>query len=134
MHSKSNSQTLQITKNEVVLLQLIRQLMDELHPVRFSQPIPLDSPLVRDLGLDSLARVEFLFSLSPSVAPETNFGVISGPFAKERSVLSSLNQSYQQAATGRPLSNCVTRFVSKYCATAANLIWPLSTYRFPRWK
>lgn len=45
---------------EKALLQLIRQLMDELHPgTRFS-PINLDSSLDRDLGLDSLARVELL--------------------------------------------------------------------------
>ena len=64
MHSESNSRTLQSAGNEQALLQLIRQLMDELHPdMRFSQPIGLDSSLDRDLGLDSLARVELLARL-----------------------------------------------------------------------
>ncbi len=64
MHPESNSRTLQAAGKEQALLQLIRQLMDELHPdMRFSQPITLDSSLDRDLGLDSLARVELLARL-----------------------------------------------------------------------
>ena len=64
MHSESDQQTLQPAGNEETLLQLIRQLMDELQPdMRFSQPITLDSSLDRDLGLDSLARVELLARL-----------------------------------------------------------------------
>jgi 1-acyl-sn-glycerol-3-phosphate acyltransferase len=64
MHPESDSQTLQSSGHEQALLQLIRQLMDELHPgMRFSQPISLDSSLDRDLGLDSLAKVELLARL-----------------------------------------------------------------------
>ena len=64
MNSESNSRTIQSARNEEALLQLIRQLIDELHPdVRFSQPITLDSSLDRDLGLDSLARMELLARL-----------------------------------------------------------------------
>lgn len=80
MHSESNSQALQAVGNEEALLQLIRQLMDELHSdMRPIRPITLDSSLDRDLGLDSLARVELLtrieqkfdFSLSEHVLATT---------------------------------------------------------------
>ncbi|MCF6186877.1 MAG: AMP-binding protein [Desulfobulbaceae bacterium] len=61
MHSDSDSRPSVSTGNEEALLQLIRQLMDELHPdMRLSGPLTLDSSLDRDLGLDSLARVELL--------------------------------------------------------------------------
>ena len=64
MHSESNSRALQSAGHEQDLLQLIRQLMDELHPdMRFSRPVNLDSSLDRDLGLDSLARAELLARL-----------------------------------------------------------------------
>lgn len=64
MHSKSSSRTTPSAGNGEALLQLIRQLMDELHPdTRFSRPVTLDSSLDRDLGLDSLARVELLARL-----------------------------------------------------------------------
>lgn len=64
MHSKSSSRTTPSAGNGEALLQLIRQLMDELHPdMRFSRPVTLDSSLDRDLGLDSLARVELLARL-----------------------------------------------------------------------
>ncbi|NOQ47168.1 MAG: AMP-binding protein, partial [Desulfobulbaceae bacterium] len=64
MHSESNSSSLQSAGNEEALLQLIRQLMDELHPdMRLSHPLTLDSSLDRDLGLDSLARMELLARL-----------------------------------------------------------------------
>ncbi|MEA2115878.1 MAG: AMP-binding protein, partial [Thermodesulfobacteriota bacterium] len=64
MHSESNSRTIPSAGNDEALLQLIRQLMDELHPdMRFSSPVTLDSSLDRDLGLDSLARVELLARL-----------------------------------------------------------------------
>ncbi|OEU55353.1 MAG: acyl-phosphate glycerol 3-phosphate acyltransferase [Desulfobulbaceae bacterium S3730MH12] len=67
MHTESNSQIVQSAGHEQDLLQLIRQLIDELHPgIRISQPISLDSSLERDLGLDSLARVELLARLEQS--------------------------------------------------------------------
>ena len=43
------------------LLAMVRELAAELHPRRFlTKPVTLDSSLTRDLGLDSLARVELL--------------------------------------------------------------------------
>jgi len=64
MHSESESRTVQAAGNERALLQLISQLMDELHPdVHLSHPLSLDSSLDRDLGLDSLARVELIVRL-----------------------------------------------------------------------
>jgi len=44
------------------LLRVTTQLVQETHPSRQS-PVTLDSPLERDLGLDSLARVELLLRL-----------------------------------------------------------------------
>ena len=56
--------TVQSAGHDEALLQLIRQLMEELHPdIRLSQPVTLDSSLDRELGLDSLARVELLARL-----------------------------------------------------------------------
>lgn len=64
MHSDSDSRPSASIGNEKALLQLIRQLMDELHPdMRRSGSLSLDSSLDRDLGLDSLARVELLTRL-----------------------------------------------------------------------
>ncbi|MBU1454589.1 MAG: AMP-binding protein, partial [Proteobacteria bacterium] len=64
MDSQSNSRLLRSAGNEEALLQLIRQLMGELHPdIRLSRPLSLDSSLDRDLGLDSLARVELFARL-----------------------------------------------------------------------
>ncbi len=64
MHSESSIRPVSAAGNEEVLLQLIMQLMDELHPdMRLSGPLTLDSSLDRDLGLDSLARVELLARL-----------------------------------------------------------------------
>lgn len=64
MHSKP----IQSSGYEEDLLQLIRQLMEELHPeMRFSQPLSLDSSLDRDLGLDSLARVELLARIEQKI-------------------------------------------------------------------
>ena len=64
MNSEPPPRTSRATSNQEALLQLVRQLMDELHPdMRFSEPITLDSSLDRDLGLDSLARVELLARL-----------------------------------------------------------------------
>jgi len=64
MNSDSNSRSLRSVGNEETLLQLIGQLMDELHPDKhLSQPLSLDSSLDRDLGLDSLARVELFARL-----------------------------------------------------------------------
>ncbi|MBW2501883.1 MAG: hypothetical protein JRD39_02980, partial [Deltaproteobacteria bacterium] len=43
------------------LLEIISQLLAEIHPGRTDQSTPLlDSSLDRDLGLDSLSRVELL--------------------------------------------------------------------------
>jgi 1-acyl-sn-glycerol-3-phosphate acyltransferase len=50
------------------LLQIIRQLADELHPGTHSPPVQLDSSLDRDLGLDSLARMELLARLEQTFA------------------------------------------------------------------
>ncbi len=48
-------------KNIEVLLGIVRQLSDELHPGKKSaSPVSIDSSLDKDLGFDSLARVELL--------------------------------------------------------------------------
>jgi len=64
MHSEPDARPSASIGNEEALLQLIRQFMDELHlDMRLSGPLSLDSSLDRDLGLDSLARVELLTRL-----------------------------------------------------------------------
>ncbi|MFA7455504.1 MAG: AMP-binding protein, partial [Desulfobulbaceae bacterium] len=55
--------------NERELLGVIREVAVELHPELRSSPITLDSSLERDLGLDSLTRMELLARL------EKHFGV-----------------------------------------------------------
>ncbi|MFA7594038.1 MAG: AMP-binding protein, partial [Thiohalobacteraceae bacterium] len=45
------------------LLAILTQLVQELHPGRTIPPLTLDSQLERDLGLDSLARVELLLRI-----------------------------------------------------------------------
>lgn len=64
MRSESTPGNTRPAGKEEALLQLICQLMAELHPeMRLSRPVTLDSSLDRDLGLDSLARVELLARL-----------------------------------------------------------------------
>ena len=53
------------------LLLVIRTLMDEVHPQRsFAPAIELDSHFERDLGLDSLTRVELISRV------ERQFGIV----------------------------------------------------------
>ncbi|MEN8198621.1 MAG: AMP-binding protein [Thermodesulfobacteriota bacterium] len=64
MHSEPHSRSEASVDPGETLLTLIRQLMEELHPEQqLSRAITLDSSLDRDLGLDSLARVELLSRL-----------------------------------------------------------------------
>ncbi len=51
------------------LLEIVRQLGAELHPARSGAPVSLDSALDRDMGFDSLGRVELMLRL------ERSFGV-----------------------------------------------------------
>ncbi|MEN8190060.1 MAG: AMP-binding protein [Thermodesulfobacteriota bacterium] len=61
MNSRSSPEKRKSADQESVLLRIIQQLMEELHPqMQSARPIQLDSSLDRDLGLDSLARVELL--------------------------------------------------------------------------
>jgi acyl carrier protein len=54
----------------IILLRLVRDLVAELHPQQaLSRPLGLDSSLERDLGIDSLGRVELLMRI------ERTFGV-----------------------------------------------------------
>jgi 1-acyl-sn-glycerol-3-phosphate acyltransferase len=54
--------------NRRELLGIVRQLAEELHPELRSSPVNLDSSLERDLGLDSLARMELLARLEKHFA------------------------------------------------------------------
>ena len=61
------------------LLAVISQLTTELHPDTPPPPVTLDSSLDRDLGLDSLARMELLTRLEnyifhPSARTGTGIG------------------------------------------------------------
>ncbi|MFQ5582461.1 MAG: AMP-binding protein, partial [Mariprofundaceae bacterium] len=55
-HGKQNN----AIRTAEALLGQVRQLRDELHPQQSHQLITLDSTLDRELGLDSLARIELL--------------------------------------------------------------------------
>lgn len=61
MNSPPESPEQLANANQRALLQLVQRLMKELHPkMEFPRPVSLDSSLDRDLGLDSLARMELL--------------------------------------------------------------------------
>lgn len=67
---------------EYVLLATIRELSNELRPNRPSFPVSLDSSLERDVGLDSLARIELLARVETRfdiVLPESAFATAETP-------------------------------------------------------
>ncbi|TNF99901.1 MAG: acyl-phosphate glycerol 3-phosphate acyltransferase [Gammaproteobacteria bacterium] len=78
------------------LLQVIQGLIAELRPDQMaSQPVTLDSELMRDLGLDSLARVELLSRIEQHFAvtlPERVFVEAETPRDLLRAILSSGTQ------------------------------------------
>ena len=59
-HEKFNPNNQPIDKTAAALLKTIRLLATELRPISAEQPVTMDTSLERDLGLDSLARVELL--------------------------------------------------------------------------
>lgn len=75
------------------LLQVVQELMEELRPRQAAtHPVTLDSALVRDLGLDSLTRVELLSRIEQQFAitlPEWVFAEAETPRDLLRAVLST---------------------------------------------
>jgi acyl carrier protein len=64
MHSESALPHTNIADREGALLRIVRELIDELHPeAGHFFHLTLDSSLDRDLGLNSLARMELLTRL-----------------------------------------------------------------------
>ncbi len=84
------------------LLQILAQLLAELHPEAASRlAISLDSRLDRDLGLDSLARMELLARLEKAFAvrlPEKVLTTAETP----RDILRHLASAAPEEATGGP--------------------------------
>lgn len=81
------------------VLQVIQQLVEELHPDVVSVSVELDSSLDRDLGLDSLARMELLARLEKRFAirlPEQVLAIAETP----RDLLRHLDR--QEAASALP--------------------------------
>jgi acyl carrier protein len=57
--SESNTDQRSVNQTAETLVQLISELIAELHPQqKFIKVVNLDSALGRDLGMDSLVRVE----------------------------------------------------------------------------
>ena len=75
------------------LLRIIADLLAELHPnLALERQITLDSEIDRDLGLDSLARIELLTRVEKAFdvrLPEKTFAAVETP----RDVLRVLQQS-----------------------------------------
>ena len=70
------------TGAEQGILEVLAALASELHRQRRGKPVSLDSHLERDLGLDSLARVEFIARIEERFGialPETVYGDIEVP-------------------------------------------------------
>jgi acyl carrier protein len=67
----------------IILLRLVRDLVAELHPRQApSRPISLDSTLERDLGIDSLGRVELIMRIERTFGaslPEQVFAAAETP-------------------------------------------------------
>ena len=86
------------------LLAIIRQLVNELHPGRSaSLSLTLDSRLDKDLGIDSLSRVELLQRLERGFAvrlPEQTFAMVESPRDLLNAVLVA-NESFQGLAAAR---------------------------------
>ncbi len=86
------------------LLQVTAQLVRETHPGRRAA-VTLDSPLERDLGLDSLARVELLLRLGrefSAVLPEAALGEAETPRDLLRLLGHAAPAAAQHAATELP--------------------------------
>jgi 1-acyl-sn-glycerol-3-phosphate acyltransferase len=80
-------------KTAVTLLDVVRELAAELHPHQWLvAPVTLDSSLDRDLGLDSLARMELLARIERSfeaTLPERAFAEAETPRDLLRALLSA---------------------------------------------
>lgn len=101
MYPENNTRPVSPGGNEETLLQLIRQLMDELHPdMRLSRPLTLDSSLDRDLGLDSLARVELLARLEQQFDISLSDNVLA-TVETPRDLLLHFGASKQRAAAAQ---------------------------------
>ena len=93
------------------LLQVVQQLVNELHPDVLSEGVELDSSLDRDLGLDSLARMELLSRLENQFAirlPEQILATAETP----RDLLRHIDR--QETVT--PLQHDVDRCASSIAA------------------
>ena len=86
-------------KSHDKLLAIVSELVTELHPEAAAhREITLDSVIDRDLGLDSLARIELLARVEKRFGvrlPEKTFSSVETP----RDVLRALRQS--KGSTGR---------------------------------
>jgi 1-acyl-sn-glycerol-3-phosphate acyltransferase len=79
------------------LLRIIRELLEELHPgANQSPPLNLDSSLDRDLGLNSLARMELLTRLEQEFAVSLSEQILA-TVESPRDVLRSLGEATTSA-------------------------------------
>lgn len=87
------------------LLELIRQLLAELHPDREAD-ITIDSSLERDLGLDSLARIELLLRCEKQFSvslPEQLFATMESPRDLLRAILALETEEGEEQLRHIPL-------------------------------
>ncbi|MCF8057005.1 MAG: hypothetical protein K9K37_10250 [Desulfocapsa sp.] len=133
MYSESTPNPTQSTGNEEVLLQLIRQLMNELHPCQSSSQHPGHGPGNR--GHTSRIK-DIVICDGRNVYPhelEEAVGNIQGARKGRISVIIS-RPVRPTGSDGMLPSNCVTRYGPRYCTTAVNPTWPRFTHRFHRWR
>ena len=92
-------------QQEEKLLQIIRELVKELHSVTdWSQPLTLDSSLDRDLGMNSLARMELLDRLERAFAVSLSEQVLVS-VESPRDILRALNRASTAAPSSLDLPN-----------------------------
>ena len=90
------------TEFSAPLLEVVRSLLDEIQAGSAPQTINLDSSLEKDLGLDSLARVELLARIERHFEvslPERLFAEAETP----RDLLHELNKATTQKVTSEPI-------------------------------